>query len=1039
MISSRLSLLRLVLLTTCVSVSAQSSSISITLLPSSVVRVSATDVSDTPFSTQSGDTSSDLPGIPLLTPAISGRQNATATTSTTTPEVTAIAGTGPLTDPANSTVSATRSHRPRPTNTRPCNGYVEFCERKFSNVSMVAAHNSPFVKLHNAASNQMYPVLNQLNDGIRGLQFETRKPNASSAIRLCHTSCDLLDVGTLESYLTTVKGWLDINPFEVIGIIMGNNNDESTLIPPTDYVAPFQGSGMMEYLWTPHSSTLNLTAWPTLAEMIIRNKRVVVMLDYGADQEQVPWLLSQFNYQWQTPFSPTDPSFPCTQQRPPNQTEELSRNRMYMMNHNLNIEVSLLGQDILLPAYTLLDQVNAVSGNSSVGLNVQDCEHMWNRPPNWILVDYYNYGNFNGSVFEVAAIANNVTFNPKTCCGSISVNAAGALRSRGALAACFVTSSERVDREVHAAIPNAMGYLTRARRYCSPDPARPYEPATSKAPKVKVTPPKLGPKAPSFLLSRLAIVDPPSEESWMLASGTSLVLPDARIGRITNYLSMMQNPQDGQVGRFTKHGVYHVNQGWQQDDSVLEVMNEEMTKMTKTDMEFFAIKLEVYPVNDAPPLWPAGLNVFDCKSYYFKTREMYGQKEMQWVTILPNGSPPTADTVHVFDDELKKWVPFGKWVRTSYPGFGCIRTRLDFWPPIVGKPGYALQCKWWQYLGSRHRFESLPGEIRTLIYMYALGGEIYPMSSFLDADPLVSSMPADQLEVMRRTANLTFGLGYDRLAKKQWSVVQLQTADPLIPEDRPVVHAPELSLLCLNPRIRQEVLFTGWKLMRSHFFDRGMFTQAAQARPGPAKAFQCLAKLELNFTNTGYFKFFGVRDDEMDKMPIDLHQSSGQFLQNLENLSDLHLRFRTPSDGFEVQLFSMRHLWCQRTAIDYICTFAYPFLIDKCKKNKLKVTLLGGLKTDTKNKWDAIFNDKAEHDQEEAMKTVYRHFQTFALFVTNSERPLCRCKVPCLHKYPRRDVDPTSQSSVATMWGAWGTYPTSNNHFISGDDFDPDN
>ncbi|KAJ4371551.1 hypothetical protein N0V83_004770 [Neocucurbitaria cava] len=294
---------------------------------------------------------------------------------------------------------------------------------------MVVAHNSPFVKAHNAASNQVYPVTNQLNDGIRGLQFETQKPNSTSAIRLCHTSCDLLDVGTLESYLTTVTSWLESNPYEVIAIIMGNNNGQSTRIAATDYVEPFQDSGIMKYLWTPSSSSLNLTDWPTLAEMIIRNKRVVVMMDYGSDQSQVPWLLSEFDYQWETPFSPTDPSFPCTEQRPTNQSEDVSRNRMYMMNHNLNIAISLSGlSDILIPAYSLLDEVNAVSGNGSLGLNVQNCEKMWGRPPNWLLVDYYNFGDFNGSVFQVAATANNVSYNRDSCCGTATTNAAAEIK-----------------------------------------------------------------------------------------------------------------------------------------------------------------------------------------------------------------------------------------------------------------------------------------------------------------------------------------------------------------------------------------------------------------------------------------------------------------------------------------------------------------------------------------------------------------------------------------------------------------------------------
>ncbi|KAF2036727.1 PLC-like phosphodiesterase [Setomelanomma holmii] len=369
--------------------------------------------------------------MPAVTPlhqnffTISGARSAGTSASsssfTSTEDLTAIVGLIPSTTRA--TATSTTSRLPEPSNTRPCNGYAEFCERKFSNISMVVAHNSPFVKPHNAASNQVNPVIDQLDDGVRGLQFETQKPNASSAIRLCHTSCDLLDVGTLQSYLTTVRGWLDSHPYEVIAIMMGNNNGQSTRILVSEYVAPFENAGLSKYLWTPPSSSLNITEWPSLAEMILRNERVVVMLDYGTNQTEVPWLLSEFNYQWETPFSPTDPVFPCTEQRPPNQAEGLSRNRMYMMNHNLNIQVTLLGQSILIPAYTLLDQVNAVSGNGSLGLNVKRCEQMWGRPPNWLLVDYYNFGNFNGSVFEVAAAANNVTYKRGSCCGSQSSNA----------------------------------------------------------------------------------------------------------------------------------------------------------------------------------------------------------------------------------------------------------------------------------------------------------------------------------------------------------------------------------------------------------------------------------------------------------------------------------------------------------------------------------------------------------------------------------------------------------------------------------------
>lgn len=46
----------------------------------------------------------------------------------------------------------------------------------------------------------------------------------------------------------------------------------------------------------------------------------------------------------------------------------------------------------------------------------------WDRPPNFLLVDYYNWGRPNGSVFEVAAEMNGVKWNGD-CCGSSSAAA----------------------------------------------------------------------------------------------------------------------------------------------------------------------------------------------------------------------------------------------------------------------------------------------------------------------------------------------------------------------------------------------------------------------------------------------------------------------------------------------------------------------------------------------------------------------------------------------------------------------------------------
>lgn len=52
-----------------------------------------------------------------------------------------------------------------------CNGYAEFCDRKYNNITYIVAHSSPFHEAHNAASNKDFDVTAQLNDGIRGSEY----------------------------------------------------------------------------------------------------------------------------------------------------------------------------------------------------------------------------------------------------------------------------------------------------------------------------------------------------------------------------------------------------------------------------------------------------------------------------------------------------------------------------------------------------------------------------------------------------------------------------------------------------------------------------------------------------------------------------------------------------------------------------------------------------------------------------------------------------------------------------------------------------
>jgi hypothetical protein len=67
----------------------------------------------------------------------------------------------------SSHTATTTSGAPVASNTVPCNNYPEFCNRKYSNITEVCAHNSAFSIKNNAASNQALGIVDQLDDGVR--------------------------------------------------------------------------------------------------------------------------------------------------------------------------------------------------------------------------------------------------------------------------------------------------------------------------------------------------------------------------------------------------------------------------------------------------------------------------------------------------------------------------------------------------------------------------------------------------------------------------------------------------------------------------------------------------------------------------------------------------------------------------------------------------------------------------------------------------------------------------------------------------------
>jgi hypothetical protein len=250
----------------------------------------------------------------------------------------------------------------------------------------------------------------------------------------CHTSCNLLNAGTAESYFANVTSWVQSHPYDVVTLLVENGD----LVNIDKYVDPIQKSGLGAYAYEPPKVPMAWDDWPTLSQLILSQKRVIIIMDYNANQTAVPYVLDEFSQVWETPFSPTNHAFPCNIDRPPNLSPQDAPNRLYIANHNLNTQVSLAGTSLLVPNTVEINQTNGIDGYGSLGLMANSCTSMsntastfpqiltidtadWNRAPNVLLVDFYNQPN-NGSVFEVAATFNGVTYTRK-CCGLVPSSA----------------------------------------------------------------------------------------------------------------------------------------------------------------------------------------------------------------------------------------------------------------------------------------------------------------------------------------------------------------------------------------------------------------------------------------------------------------------------------------------------------------------------------------------------------------------------------------------------------------------------------------
>lgn len=281
-----------------------------------------------------------------------------------------------------------------------CNNSPQLCGRAYNNVTVLGAHDSPFVRNatngYSVAGDQFYSPVTQLDAGVRLLTAQVHQvTDASGAIqyRLCHTLCQLYDAGLLVDFLSSLKAWLDAHPNDVVTLLLVNSDN----VAASNLDTQFTNANIKSYGYVPSETTQPMSTWPTLSQMIASDKRLVTFvasLD-PTTNTVAPYLLDEFTFVFENNYDNDSPtSFSCDANRPASlngmTAAALSSGRLPLMNHFL---YDVVGNGIEIPAVEDVGNTNAASeGVGSLGAAAANCTAVYGKAPTFILVDFFNVG-----------------------------------------------------------------------------------------------------------------------------------------------------------------------------------------------------------------------------------------------------------------------------------------------------------------------------------------------------------------------------------------------------------------------------------------------------------------------------------------------------------------------------------------------------------------------------------------------------------------------------------------------------------------------
>lgn len=320
------------------------------------------------------------------------------------------------------------------TSTVACNNSPDLCSRQYSNVTHMGAHDAAFLRDsstdNSVAGNQYYNATKALNAGIRLLSLQVH--NSNGTLELCHTTCSLLDAGTLEDFLVKIKYWMDENPNEVVTLLIVNSDDEDV----ASFGEVFESSNISSYGYTPATASASNT-WPTLQTMIDDGTRLVTFIATVTYSTTYPYLLNEWDFVFETAYEVTSVAgLNCTVDRPSSVSDAssgISSGYLPLMNHFVYQSIT---STIMVPNVEIIDTTNSPDTGTvgTLGQHASTCNSEWGTAPVFALVDFYS----EGPAIDTADNLNGITAEGRTDSSSATSDASSGLGPAGAKTGALV-------------------------------------------------------------------------------------------------------------------------------------------------------------------------------------------------------------------------------------------------------------------------------------------------------------------------------------------------------------------------------------------------------------------------------------------------------------------------------------------------------------------------------------------------------------------------------------------------------------------------